>query len=146
MKDFLNSVLLDSFVARTIEALPSGLPPTSPDCAALGRAWKEHGLRPGDLVLLCLPNSRELLHQYFGVLMAGGVPALLPPMMPAVRLREIAKAMGAFAIGALRLTTGELNAESYQAIGPLRIALLKPPPEPVAAIAPTNPPKPSRAR
>jgi acyl-CoA synthetase (AMP-forming)/AMP-acid ligase II len=133
MKDFLNSVLLDSFVARTIEALPSGLPPTSPDCAALGRAWKEHGLRPGDLVLLCLPNSRELLHQYFGVLMAGGVPALLPPMMPAVRLREIAKAMGAFAIGALRLTTGELNAESYQAIGPLRIALLKPPPEPVAA-------------
>ena len=32
---------------------------------------------PGDLVLLCLPNEVELLNQFFGVLMAGGVPALL---------------------------------------------------------------------
>ncbi len=132
MKSFLDPVLLDSFVERTIEALPSGLPHSSPDCAALGRAWREHGLRPGDLVLLCLPNSRELLHQYFGVLMAGGVPALLPPLMPSVRLREIAAAMGAFAIGALRLTTGDLEAESYKSIGLLRIAILKPPPEPAA--------------
>ena len=132
MKNFLSPHLLDSFVERTVEALPDGLPHTSPDCAALGKAWRQHGLRPGDLVLLCLPNSRELLHQFFGVLMAGGVPALLPPIMPAARLREIATAMGAFAIGALRLPTGDLGALSA-AIGPLRIALLKPPLEPVGA-------------
>jgi len=75
--------------------------------------------------LLCLPNCKELLHQYFGVLMAGGVPALLPPLMNAARLREIATAMGAFAIGGLRLSTGDLEAESYNSIGPLRIGPLQ---------------------
>jgi acyl-CoA synthetase (AMP-forming)/AMP-acid ligase II len=133
MNSSLSPRLLDSFVERTIDALPSGFPPSTPDCAALGKAWKELGLRPGDLVLLCLPNSRELLHQYFGVLIAGGVPALLPPLMPSSRLREIAISMGAFAVAALRLTSGFLGAESYQNIGPLRIALFKTKPEPAAA-------------
>jgi acyl-CoA synthetase (AMP-forming)/AMP-acid ligase II len=133
MKNFLSPHLLDSFVERTVEALPSGFPPTSPDCAALGKAWKEHGLRPGDLVLLCLPNGRELLHQFFGVLMAGGVPSLLPPIVPAARLREIATAMGAWAIAALRLPTGDLGAVSAKHIGPLQVAFLSPPPEPAGA-------------
>jgi acyl-CoA synthetase (AMP-forming)/AMP-acid ligase II len=134
MKDFLFSPrLFDAFVERTVEALPSGLPPSSPDCEALARAWKECGLRPGDLVLLGLPNSRELLHQFLGVLAAQGVPALLAPMMPAARLREIAKAMGAFAIGALRLPSVDLGAKSFKTIGPLQVAILQPPPEPPGA-------------
>ena len=133
MKNFLSPHLLDSFVERAIEALPSGIPHTSPDCASLGKAWQERGLRPGDLVLLCMPNSRELLHQFFGVLMGQGVPALLPPMMPAARLREIAKTMGAYAIAALRLPTGDLGAESYGTLGPLQIAILAPPTEPAGA-------------
>ena len=123
MKSFLSPQLLDSFVERAIDALPSGFPTATPDCAALGKAWKRHGLRPGDLVLLCLPNSRELLHQYFGVLMAGGVPSLLPPNVHAARLREIATTMGAFAIAALRLPTGDLGAQSYSTVGPLQAAL-----------------------
>jgi long-chain acyl-CoA synthetase len=130
MKNLLSPALLDSFVERTIEALPSGLPHSSPDCEAVGKAWRKHGLRPGDLVLLCLPNSRELLHQFFGVLMARCVPALLPPMTPATRLREIAHAMGACAIGALRLPTGDLGAKSVAKIGPMQVAILKPTPEP----------------
>ena len=125
MRSFPSPQLLDSFVERTVDALPSSVPFGTPDCEGLGKAWKALGLRPGDLVLLCLPNGRELLHQYFGVLMAGGVPALLPPLMPSARLREIATAMGAFAVGALRLTTGDLGAESYKHIGPLHIALFK---------------------
>ncbi|MGA3160342.1 MAG: class I adenylate-forming enzyme family protein [Terracidiphilus sp.] len=133
MKKFLSPRLLDSFVERAVEALPAGVPHSTPDCESLGRAWKKHGLRPGDLVLLCLPNCKELLHQYFGVLMAGGVPALLPPIMSAVRLREIATAMGAYAIGGLRLSTGDLGAESYGSIGPLHVAILKPPPEPAGS-------------
>jgi len=133
MKNFLSPGLLDSFLDRTIEALPSGLPHSSPDCAALGKAWRALGLRPGDLVLLCMPNCKELLHQFFGVLMADGVPALLPPMIPTARLREIATAMGAFAIGALRLPVGDLDAVSYNSIGPLHIAILAPPPEPAGA-------------
>jgi acyl-CoA synthetase (AMP-forming)/AMP-acid ligase II len=133
MKNFLSPQLLDSFVERTIDALPSGFPTATPDCAALGKAWKRHGLRPGDLVLLCLSNSRELLHQYFGVLMGGGVPSLLPPNVHAARLREIATAMGAFAMAALRLPTGDLGAQSYSTVGPLQVALLHAPPEPAAA-------------
>jgi acyl-CoA synthetase (AMP-forming)/AMP-acid ligase II len=133
MKNFLSPRLLDSFVERAVEAHPIGIPLSSPDCESLGRAWKQHGLRPGDLVLLCMPNSRELLHQFFGVLMAGGVPALLPPIMPAARLREIATTMGVYAIGGLRLPTGDLGAESYNSIGPLQIAILKPPLEPAGA-------------
>jgi acyl-CoA synthetase (AMP-forming)/AMP-acid ligase II len=133
MKHFLSARLLDSFVERTVEALPSGIPLSSPDCESLAKAWKERGLRPGDLVLLCLPNSRELLHQFFGVLMAQGVPALLPPIVPAARLREIARAMGAFAIGAVRLPAGDIEAVSCHTAGPLRIALLRAPSEPAGA-------------
>src|SRR5258708_7677399 len=88
---------LDAFVAGTVEVLPDperGVPA----CASLAQAWRRRGLRPGDLVLLCLPNGAELLHQFFGVLTAGGVPALLPPMVPAARLREISQSMGARAV------------------------------------------------
>lgn len=133
MKNFLSPRLLDSFVAQTIEAHPSGIQASSPDCASLAKSWREHGLRPGDLVLLCLPNSSELLHQFFGVLMAQGVPALLPPIVPAARLREIARAMGAFAIGAVRLPAGDLDAAAIHSIGPLRVAILKAPAEPAGA-------------
>ena len=133
MKRFLSPRLLDSFVERTIEALPSGIPLSTPDCESLAKAWIERGLRPGDLVLLCLPNSRELLHQFFGVLAAQGVPALLPPIVPAARLREIARAMGAFAIGALRLPASDLEAVSFHTMGPLQIAILNPPREPAGA-------------
>lgn len=133
MKHFLSPRLLDSFVEHTIEALPSGIPLSSPDCESLAKAWRERGLRPGDLVLLCLPNSRELLHQFFGVLIAQGVPALLPPIVPAARLREIARAMGAFAIGAVRLPAGDLEAVSFHSMGPIRVAIFKPPSEPAGA-------------
>jgi acyl-CoA synthetase (AMP-forming)/AMP-acid ligase II len=130
MREVLSPGLLDSFVERTIEALPSGLPLASADCGSLGRAWKERGLRPGDLVLLCLPNSRELLHQYFGILTAQGVPALLPPMTPAARIRQVATAMGAYAVGAIRLPSGDFGAKSYDSMGPLQVAFFPPPSEP----------------
>ncbi len=133
MKHFFPPRELDSFVERTIEALPSGIALSSPDCESLANAWREQGLRPGDLVLLCLPNSRELLHQFFGVLIARGVPALLPPIVSTARLRDVAKAMGAFAIGAVRLPAGDLEAVSFSSIGAMRVAILKPPAEPAGA-------------
>ena len=130
MKNFISPRILDSFVERAVEAISSGIPLSSPDCESLGRAWKQQGLRPGDLVLLCMPNCRELLHQFFGVLMAGGVPALLPPILPAARLREIASTMGAYAIGGLRLSPGDLGAVSYNSIGLLHVAIFKLPSKP----------------
>jgi acyl-CoA synthetase (AMP-forming)/AMP-acid ligase II len=133
MKNLVSPRILDRFLEGAVEALPDAQPASVPDCTSLGKAWIELGLRPGDLVLLCLPNSKELLHQYFGVLMAKGVPALVTPSMPAARLREIAQVMGARAIGGLRLPTGDLGAESSAAIGKLKIALLPMPPEPAAS-------------
>ena len=61
MKSFLSPRLLDSFVERTVEALPDSLPTCTPDCASLGRAWQQLGLRPGDLVIICMPNGKELI-------------------------------------------------------------------------------------
>src|ERR1700680_4696341 len=103
MKNYLTPDLLDSFVNQTTEVLPNNSATSAPRCESLGQAWRRIGLRPGDVVLLCLPSGKELLHQFFGVLMAQGVPALVPPNMPAARLREIWQALGARAIGAYRL-------------------------------------------
>jgi long-chain acyl-CoA synthetase len=128
----LSPKVFDSFVERTSEAMSGGRPFCSPCCESLGKAWQRLGLRPGDIVLLCLPNGRDLLNQFFGVLMAGGAPALVAPLTPVTRLREIAVVMGARAIGAFRLPAGELGALAYEAIGPLQVAMFPPPPEPAA--------------
>jgi long-chain acyl-CoA synthetase len=105
--------ILDAFVAETVEVLPDG-ERAALSCESLARGWRDRGLRPGDLVLLCLPNTAELLHQLFGVLTAGGVPALLPPMLPAARLREISLRMGARAVAAFRLPAGDLGTCSQE--------------------------------
>src|ERR1700677_1383575 len=94
----LTPKLIDSFIERTSEVLPENAAGGAPSCTSLARAWQGIGLRPGDVVLLCLPNGKELLNQFFGVLLAQGVPALVAPMTPAARLREISQAQGAWAI------------------------------------------------
>lgn len=40
----------------------------------------EHGLRRGETVVLALPNTEDFVFAYFGVLLAGGVPAATLPM------------------------------------------------------------------
>lgn len=45
--------------------------------SAFGATLLDEGLKPGDVVVLVLPTSRDLISAYFGTLMAGGVPALL---------------------------------------------------------------------
>jgi acyl-CoA synthetase (AMP-forming)/AMP-acid ligase II len=40
----------------------------------------EHGLRRGEAVVLALPNTEDFVFAYFGVLLAGGVPAATLPM------------------------------------------------------------------
>ena len=37
----------------------------------------ERGLAPGQVVVLVLPTSTELIAAYFGVMLAGGIPAML---------------------------------------------------------------------
>ncbi len=40
----------------------------------------EHGVRRGDRVVLALPNCEDFVGAFFGTLLAGGVPAALPPL------------------------------------------------------------------
>ncbi len=44
------------------------------------------GLRPGDRVLLMLPDSRQFLEVFFGALVAGGIPV---PLSPPFSLRKL---------------------------------------------------------
>src|SRR5208337_3892162 len=131
MKSPLTPRILDRFLERTAEALPDA-PAFAPDTESLGKAWKHAGLRPGDLVLLCMPNGRELLHHFFGVLIAGGVPALLSPSTPVARLQELAAAMGARAIARLYRISSKPAAEEHFSIGMLRVAMLPASKEPAA--------------
>jgi long-chain acyl-CoA synthetase len=133
LKNLISPKLLDAFVCQAVETQPELAASSLPCCEAHAQDWRRAGLRPGDLVLLCLPNGKKLLNHFFGVLVAGGVPALLPPGMPAARLRDISKAMGARAVGAIRLPSGELGANEFTEIGGLHVALLPPSAGPAAA-------------
>lgn len=99
---------------------------------ALAERWRALGLRPGDLVLLSLPTRIALLQHFFGVIAAGGVPALLAPGTPSARLREMAAAMRARAIAAVRLPSG-LSAERCETVGALEVAWLAATSEPAAS-------------
>jgi acyl-CoA synthetase (AMP-forming)/AMP-acid ligase II len=90
--------------------------------AEIGRRWRKLGLRPGDLVILSLPNGAELLHHFFGVLAAGGVPAMAAPDLPVARLRELAGVMGARAVGKHFLTAGTLGSEQTAAMDQVGVA------------------------
>jgi acyl-CoA synthetase (AMP-forming)/AMP-acid ligase II len=134
MKLPITSNLVHSFLQRTAEALPSAHRlADETDCQSIAEGWLRIGLRPGDLVLLALPNGKELLKQFFGVILAQGVPALVTPMVPAARLRELAEEMGARAIGSLRLPASDLGAERVETLGPMSIAVFPAKPQPAAA-------------
>lgn len=99
----------------------------------LAESWRSSGLRSGDLVLLSLPTGVALLQQFFGVLAAGGVPALLAPGTPSARLREMATLMGARAVAAVRLPASGLDPERLDRIGVLEVAWYAPFAEPATS-------------
>ena len=74
----------------------------APPLEQLAAAWRARGLRPGDVVLLALPNGAELLAQVFAVLAARGVPALVSPSAPTARQQALVEALPARALVAMR--------------------------------------------
>src|SRR5262245_32184990 len=80
------------FLERSLDADSPPNEPRGTAFLAAVRRWHEVGLKPGDLVLIALPNGIDLLDHWFGVLHAGGVPALLPPC-PSGRLAELAEVL-----------------------------------------------------
>ena len=133
MNNFLSPDVINSFLGRTVEAFPENPSACTPSCEAVGRSWQRLGLRPGDVVLICLPSGKELMNQFFGVLLARGVPALAPPNMPAARLRELRQEFGARAIVAYRLPPVEFRGQTHEEFGGLRVAMFPPAQEPAAA-------------
>lgn len=130
MNRFLSANLIDSFLHRTHDALPDTPSGAAPCCESVGGNWQRLGLRPGDVVLLCLPSGKELLNQFFGVLQAQGVPALVPPNMPAARLRELRQMFGARAIVSYRLPPMDSSCRIHEATGGLQVAMFLPAQEP----------------
>ncbi|WP_433518586.1 class I adenylate-forming enzyme family protein [Nonomuraea sp. CA-143628] len=67
------------------------------DRRGTGRPGTEHlGTdRLGNVVVLALPSGTALLRHLFGALHGGAVPVAVPPAMPAGRLVEVARRLGA---------------------------------------------------
>src|SRR5262245_29365052 len=125
MLDTLSHHAAGEFLARTSEVSPDSLPAyVAPSSDDLCRSWERLGLRPGDLILLSVPNGISLLEQVFGALLAGLVPALVAPSTPPSRMKELAKALEARAVVALHLNPVALDAARIESLGRFQVALL----------------------
>ncbi len=88
-----------------------------PEVMARARAWaawlEASGVRPGDIVFLCLPTSHDVIEGFYGASLAGALPCLLA-MPRAIGGLEVFKRrvelLGRFGRGHL-VTTPEVGAE-----------------------------------
>jgi long-chain acyl-CoA synthetase len=128
----LEESTIASFLERAVDAGEDAL--VERPFEELAARWRALGLRPGDLVLLSLPTGVALLQHFFGVLAAGGVPALLAPGTPSARLREMARVMGARAISAVRLPGARPEPPArLETVGRTQVAWLPAEAEPAAS-------------
>jgi acyl-CoA synthetase (AMP-forming)/AMP-acid ligase II len=104
-----------------------------PSVEDLRRRWTQWGVRPGDPVILALPSGIGLLREFFGVLAASGVPAVVASNTPSARLRELVGTMGARAVAAVRLPEGFRPEEKLATTDGLQVGVVRPPPHPAAA-------------
>ena len=122
------------FLDRIVDLCGDGRnEPARPSVEALAKAWRELGLRPGDRVILALPNGVRLLEHFFAVLASGGVPALVSPVTPSVRLRELCGHMNARAVAARHLDLAALGLDADFSLGELRVGITPARPEPASA-------------
>ena len=120
----LQSQAIDEFLDRAREVGPSQSAAASASgCEQLGAQWRRIGLRPGDLVILSLPNGIGLLRHFFGILSGGGVPALVAPNPPSSRLRELIRLLGARAFVVACLPKGLPEVEGVVALGGVQVAM-----------------------
>ncbi|RKH29416.1 long-chain fatty acid--CoA ligase [Corallococcus praedator] len=113
---------VQAFLDR-IRDLTEAHPTTDRSVSALASAWIARGLRPGDVVLLALPNGAGLLAQVFAVLAARGVPALVSPASPAGRQQSLVDALPARALVAMRAPAPHAEGVERFALGGAEVAL-----------------------
>ena len=46
--------------------------------AAYARAFEQHGLQPGEVVVLILQHSYDLIYAFFGAILHGAIPSIMP--------------------------------------------------------------------
>jgi acyl-CoA synthetase (AMP-forming)/AMP-acid ligase II len=68
-------------------------------------------------VLIAMPNSKITLAAFFGALLAGAVPVLLPPMAGAARIAEIGRHLGGAALIAPRIDPARYGAVAVHPLG-----------------------------
>lgn len=96
------------------------------------RHWRGQGLRPGDIVLLALPNGSELLTHFFAVLAAGGVPLLVAPHTPSVRIQALVESMHVRAVASVRLPVRLTGWSATSVVGRQQVGRLRAAGEPAA--------------
>jgi acyl-CoA synthetase (AMP-forming)/AMP-acid ligase II len=74
-------------------------------------------LPPGSPVLIAMPNGTVTLAAFFGVLLAGAVPVLLPPVAGAGRIAEIGSRLGGAALITPRIDPARYGAATVHPLG-----------------------------
>ena len=99
---------------------------------------RRHGIRRGDAVALCQPNSAWFTVTYFGSLLAGAVVAPINPTLPPAAIRDQLDEVGATAAIVHASTAPLIEAAAAPTVG-LVVAV----PATAAAPAPGEPPSPT---
>ncbi|NMO13927.1 acyl--CoA ligase [Pyxidicoccus fallax] len=123
---------IQAFLDRVRDLTESGAP-AERSVERLAASWRARGLRPGDVVLLALPNGAELLAQVFAILAARGVPALVSPSAPAARQQALVEALPARALVAMRRPAPQVREVERFTLGGAEVALF-PETQPPAAL------------
>ncbi|PTL80868.1 class I adenylate-forming enzyme family protein [Vitiosangium sp. GDMCC 1.1324] len=123
----LTPALIDSFLnERITDATGGPAPEQTWRISAIADGWRQLGLRPGDLVLVAMPNGPSLLAHFFGVLAAGGVPALVAPATPSARLKMLMETFSARGLIIPRLPEFEMAGLERSSLLGSEVALLPP--------------------
>ncbi|WP_432043172.1 class I adenylate-forming enzyme family protein [Streptomyces cadmiisoli] len=107
--------MLDFLSAAVDVAAGPGAGPDEPE--AVIDAVVGLGLPPGSPVLIAMPNSRAALAAFFGTLLAGTVPVLLPPAATAARIADIGRQLGGAALIAPRIDPARFGAPELHSLG-----------------------------
>jgi acyl-CoA synthetase (AMP-forming)/AMP-acid ligase II len=112
------------FMARVRDATPDQAAHVPAPCAETAALrWREFGLRPGDLVLIALPNGLRVLEQFFGALLADAVPVMVAPHTPSGRLQDLVVTLGARALAATHMPRGIPGAEHHTVVDRVQIGV-----------------------
>jgi acyl-CoA synthetase (AMP-forming)/AMP-acid ligase II len=105
-----------AFLAASVDAgSDQGSGPDEPGVVV--DAIADLDLPPGAPVLIAMPNGTITLAAFFGVLLAGAVPVLLPPVAGAARITEIGGRLGGAALIAPRIDPARFGAATVHPLG-----------------------------